>query len=85
MDSPYAIEIRNLCYTYPDGNRALNDVSLAVRHGDKVGIIGPNGAGKSTLLLHLNGIRRGEGTVLIDGISIAKGTLRSVRSKVGIY
>lgn len=84
MDNQYSVEIRSLCYTYPDGNRALSDVSLAVRHGEKVGIIGPNGAGKSTLLLHLNGIRRGEGTVAIEGVPVIKERLRMVRSKVGI-
>lgn len=30
--------------------RSLNDISLSVRHGDRVGLIGHNGSGKSTLL-----------------------------------
>ena len=36
--------------------RAIEDVSLALEHGDRVGLIGPNGAGKSTLLRVLAGV-----------------------------
>jgi ABC-2 type transport system ATP-binding protein len=35
---------------------ALQDISLSLRHGDRVGLVGHNGAGKSTLLRLLAGI-----------------------------
>lgn len=35
---------------------ALHDISVSLRHGDRVGLIGHNGAGKSTLLRLLSGI-----------------------------
>ncbi len=35
---------------------ALDDVSLSIRKGEKVGLIGPNGAGKTTLLKTISGI-----------------------------
>ena len=43
------LTIRNLSKTYPNGTRALHDVSLDVPRG-MFGLLGRNGAGKSTLM-----------------------------------
>ena len=43
------LAIRGLSKTYPNGTRALNDVSLDVPQG-MFGLLGRNGAGKSTLM-----------------------------------
>lgn len=48
--------------------RSLNDVSLELNHGDRVGLIGHNGAGKSTLLRLLAKIYEPtHGEIYIDG------------------
>jgi len=48
--------------------RALDNISLAINHGDQLGIIGHNGAGKSTMLRVLAGIYEPSlGTITIDG------------------
>ena len=48
--------------------RALNNVSLSIRDGDRIGIIGPNGAGKTTLLRVMAGILNpSQGEVTIQG------------------
>ena len=49
------LRIENLSKTYPNGTRALNDVSLLVPQG-MFGLLGPNGAGKSTLLKAIAGL-----------------------------
>ena len=48
------IEVRNVSHGY-DGRALLNDFSLRVMRGDRIGIIGNNGVGKSTLLKILLG------------------------------
>lgn len=48
--------------------RALNDVSLEIEDGDRLGIVGPNGAGKTTLLRVLAGVYEpAHGIVRRDG------------------
>jgi ABC-type bacteriocin/lantibiotic exporter with double-glycine peptidase domain len=43
------IRFQNVSYAYR-GNRVLDQVSLTIEPGQKIGIIGPSGSGKSTLL-----------------------------------
>jgi ABC-type multidrug transport system ATPase subunit len=43
------LRIENLCKQYPNGTRALQNVSLNIPQG-MFGLLGPNGAGKSTLM-----------------------------------
>ncbi|MDB5072056.1 MAG: ATP-binding protein [Candidatus Eremiobacteraeota bacterium] len=46
----------------------LEDVSVRIEHGEKVGIIGPNGSGKSTLLKIIAGVLvPSRGRVSVDG------------------
>ncbi|MCY3020728.1 MAG: ABC transporter ATP-binding protein [Planctomycetota bacterium] len=78
-----AIQVTGLSYSYPDGSKALQEVSFQVKRGERVGFVGANGAGKSTLLLHLNGILQGKGVTIV-GMAVTKANLKSVRQKVGL-
>ena len=46
------LKIENLSKTYPNGLKALDNVSLTIPHG-MYGLLGPNGAGKTTLMRSL--------------------------------
>jgi len=78
------IEIKNLSFFYPDGQKALKDINLVIYPGENIALIGPNGAGKSTLLLHLNGILRGNSIVKIFGVLVEERNLKEIRRKVGL-
>ena len=83
----YAIEGKNLHYTYSDGTKALNGVSLAAETGKITGILGSNGAGKSTLFLNLNGVCTPEaGEVYLAGekITYNRKSIARLRQGVGI-
>lgn len=83
--SHHIVEMKDLHYTYPDGNSALNGVSFRITHGETVAIVGANGAGKSTILLHLNGCLIAEtGTVRIGDFPLTRKTLDQVRRTVGM-
>ncbi|SHJ82420.1 ATP-binding cassette domain-containing protein [Desulfofundulus thermosubterraneus] len=79
------IEVEDLHYTYRDGTRALQGLSLSIPAGSRVALLGPNGAGKSTFLLHLNGLYLPQrGKVRVMGQEVNARTAREIKSRVGL-
>lgn len=66
------IEFKGIFYSYPMSTKNIfEDLSLAIKEGDKVGIVGFSGSGKSTLaslLLNLDSVSGG--TITIGGVDI---------------
>ena len=66
--------------TYPNGVRALDNVSLSVAPGEILAIVGGSGCGKSTLLRAVSGLDTPtQGRVLLDGV-----TITAPHEKIGI-
>ena len=72
-ERPIAVEIDHVSFAYEgaqDRVVALDDVSLTVREGERLGILGPNGGGKTTLLkLMLGELEPDLGAVRVFGRS----------------
>ena len=72
-DTSGAIRLNEVGYVYPDGRRALQELSLSIAPGEQIAIVGPSGAGKSTLLNLLLGFQRpSEGDLLIGDIPLER-------------
>jgi ABC-type multidrug transport system ATPase subunit len=85
------LEIRNLSKTYPDGVRALRDVSLTIPAG-MYGLLGPNGAGKSTLMRTLAGLQEADaGAARLGDVDVlrekdrARASLGYLPQEFGLY
>lgn len=62
--------INNLQKTYPNGVKALNDISLTIGQG-MFGLLGPNGAGKSTLMRTIATLQDPDsGSITFNGIDV---------------
>lgn len=84
----WRIELDHVSVTYPNGTRALKDVSLSIEPGEIVSIVGLSGSGKSTLIRTINGlvpVTSGTVTVGPHEISALKGaSLRRARGHIGM-
>jgi ABC-2 type transport system ATP-binding protein len=80
----YAVEAHDLTKTYPGGVRALDGLSINVRHGEVFGLLGPNGAGKSTTIKILTTLARPDaGTATVAGRDLLREPER-VRRVIGV-
>jgi len=76
------LKITGLSKTYPNGVRALRDVSLEIPNG-MFGLLGPNGAGKSTLMRTIATLQEPDtGSITLNGIDVLRDKQR-VREILG--
>ncbi|MEQ8699556.1 MAG: type I secretion system permease/ATPase, partial [Bauldia litoralis] len=80
-----AIEFKDVTFTYPNQQvKALDNVSFAIKAGEKVGIIGKIGSGKSTIeRLSLGLYQPDEGAIRIDGTDIQQVDPADLRRNIG--
>jgi ABC-type bacteriocin/lantibiotic exporter with double-glycine peptidase domain len=83
--SHHIVDFIDISYTYPDGNKVLEDVSIRIHHGEAVALVGANGAGKSTMLKLLVGILIPEhGEIRLGELPVTKKTMNHIRQEMDI-
>lgn len=79
------IEVNNVDFTYPNGTKALHDVSLTVPSGKITAIVGLSGAGKSTLINLLDKFYEPDtGNITLDGIDLKEYDTEFLRNNIGL-
>ena len=81
-----AIKFDNVSFSYNDGAKVVDGLSLEVEKGEFVAVVGRNGSGKSTAAKLINGLLTpDEGKVYVNGIDTsATSDIFAVRSTVGM-
>jgi ATP-binding cassette subfamily B multidrug efflux pump len=79
------IDFEQVSFHYGKGSGVIDEFSLHIQPGEKVGIVGRSGAGKTTLmnvLLRLFDLEGGR--ILIDGQDISRVSQESLRAQIGV-
>ncbi len=81
---PYVIEFHNVTFKYPRSKtETLKNISVTIKHGEKISIIGLNGAGKTTFVKLLTRLYKPTtGMITLNGIDIQTLDYESYMSKI---
>ncbi|UBV44939.1 ATP-binding cassette domain-containing protein (plasmid) [Deinococcus taeanensis] len=84
--APAALDFQSVRKTYPGQNTpALQDLTLRVPRGSRMGIIGRSGAGKSTLVRLISGLDTPDaGQLLVRGQALTSTTRRAHQARTGL-
>ena len=81
----HSIELRNLGFCFEDSTTPLlNDISLTINKGERIGITGASGVGKTTLFNIILGLYRPtSGDIYIDGERLDNSNIRKWQNSIG--
>jgi len=79
------IRFERVSFAYGGTRHVIDDLSLHIRPGEKIGLVGRSGAGKSTIVnLLLRFYDTEHGRILVDGQDVALATQDSLRAQIGM-
>ena len=78
-------ELKNVDFTYPNGNQALFDVNMTIEPNKITALVGLSGAGKSTIVNLLDKFYEPQvGTITLDGIDLREYDTQYLRENIGL-
>lgn len=79
------LKFEGVSRVYEDGTRAVDNISLHIRHGEFCVLLGPSGAGKSTLMNMLNGVvEPSSGRVWLGTLPLNRKNLSAIQRRIGM-
>lgn len=78
------LQVEKLVHVYPNGNRAVDGISMEIREREFIAILGHNGSGKTTLVKHFNALLAPtEGDVTIFGKNTREHSIFEIGKEIG--
>ena len=79
------IELRNISYTFSDAAEpTIENLSLTIKQGERIGIQGSSGIGKTTLFNLMLGLYNPTaGAIYVDGVKLDNSNLRKWQNSIG--
>ena len=78
-------EMKNVDFTYPNGNQALFDVNMTIEPNKITALVGLSGAGKSTIVNLLDKFYEPQsGTITLDGVDLREYDTKFLREHIGL-
>ena len=78
-------ELKDVDFTYPNGNQALWNVNMDIEPGKITALVGLSGAGKSTIVNLLDKFYEPQkGQILLDGVDLKEYDTRYLRDHIGL-
>lgn len=79
------LELKNVCFSYVENKKLIEDFNLSVKPGQRVAIVGPTGCGKTTLInLLMRFYDVNSGNIIIDNNDYDNVTRKSLRQNFGM-
>ena len=78
------IKLSNICFNYNDKKNTIQNLSICISKGEKVGFIGLSGSGKTTLVdIMLGLLEPKSGKIFVDGLALSSTNKKSWIKKIG--